>query len=49
MGVKATIYKFEKTDKKTIRGKVKHSRTGACTCRKTERCQHGKNYGKKAK
>lgn len=31
---------------KTIRGKVKHSRTGACTCRRTEKCFHGKNHGR---
>ncbi len=46
MGVKAIVYKFEKTDKKTIRGKVKHTRTGACTCRVGAKCYHGKNYGK---
>jgi hypothetical protein len=38
--------KFDKTDKKTIRGRVKHSRTGACTCRRGRRCYHGKNYGR---
>ena len=37
--------KFDRTDKRTIRGRVKHSRTGACTCRRTEKCYHGKNYG----
>jgi len=37
--------KFEKTDKKTIRGKVKHTRTGACSCRRGQKCYHGKNYG----
>lgn len=45
MGVRAKVYKFEKTDKKTIRGRVKHTRTGACTCRRGRRCFHGKNYG----
>jgi hypothetical protein len=44
MGVKAIVYKFEKTDKKKIRGKVKHSRTGACTCKLGRKCFHGKNY-----
>lgn len=47
MGVKAVVYKFDKTDKKTIRGKVKHSRTGACTCPRGQKCYHGKNYGKR--
>jgi hypothetical protein len=47
VGVKAIVQKFEKTDKAQIRGKVKHSRTGACTCKRTERCFHGKNYGKR--
>lgn len=40
MGVKAKAQKFDKTDKKLIRGKVKHSRTGACTAK--GRCFHGK-------
>lgn len=42
MASKAIIYKFEKTDKKTIRGRVKHSRPRACTCKRTEKCFHGK-------
>jgi hypothetical protein len=44
MASKAVVYKFDKTDKKTIRGRVKHSRTGACTCKRSQRCQHAKNY-----
>jgi len=44
MGVKAVVQKFETVNKRQIRGKVKHSRTGACTCRATEKCFHGKNY-----
>lgn len=41
MGAKALAIKFGQTDKKTIKGKVKHSRTGACTCRRDQRCYHG--------
>jgi hypothetical protein len=43
--MKVLAQKFDKTDKATIRGRVKHTRTGACTCKLTQRCQHGKNYG----
>lgn len=32
--------KFERTNKKNIRGKVKHTRTGACTAK--GKCYHGK-------
>jgi hypothetical protein len=39
---KAIIVAFEKTDKKRIKGRVQHSRTGACTAR--GKCYHGKNY-----
>ena len=49
MGQRAQVYKFDKTDKKTIRGKVKHSRTGQCTCKIGAKCYHGKNYGRSAK
>lgn len=34
--------KFDRIDKRKIRGKVKHTRTGACTCKLTQKCQHGK-------
>lgn len=44
---KVFAQKFERTDKKTIRGRVKHTRTGACTCNRYRRCQHGKNYGRR--
>lgn len=44
MAYKKQAEKFEKTNKKQIRGKVKHSRTGACTCKRNEKCYHGKNY-----
>lgn len=40
MGVKAKVIRFDKTDKKNIKGKVKHSRTGACTAK--GRCYHGR-------
>lgn len=39
MASKALIQHFEKTDKKQIKGKVGHSRTGACTSR--GKCFHG--------
>jgi len=35
---RAQMIKFDKTDKKRIKGKVGHSRTGACTSR--GRCNH---------
>lgn len=44
MGVKAAAQKFETVNKRQIRGQVKHSRTGACTCKRGEKCFHGKNY-----
>lgn len=40
MASKATIYKFGPTDKAKIKGKVAHSRTGACTSK--GKCYHGK-------
>ncbi len=33
------VIKFEKTDKARIKGKVGHTRTGACTAR--GKCYHG--------
>lgn len=39
MASKAKIERFDKTDKKNIKGRVKHSRTGACTSK--GRCNHG--------
>lgn len=41
-GKKVLAIKFLTTDKKNIKGRVKHSRTGACTAK--GRCYHGKNY-----
>lgn len=42
MASKAAIMKFGPQDKSKIKGKVRHTRTGACTCRRDQRCQHGK-------
>jgi hypothetical protein len=39
MGVKAKVQKFETTNKAQIKGKVGHSRTGACNSK--GRCFHG--------
>lgn len=39
MGVKAKIQKFETVNKAQIKGKVGHTRTGACTAE--GRCFHG--------
>lgn len=39
---KILAVKFDKTDKARIRGKVGHTRTGACTAK--GRCFHGKNH-----
>jgi hypothetical protein len=36
------VERFDAVDKKKIKGRVKHTRTGACTCRRTQRCYHGK-------
>jgi hypothetical protein len=36
------VERFDAVNKKLIKGRVKHTRTGACTCRRTERCYHGK-------
>ena len=41
-GYKVLAQKFDRTNKAQIRGRIKHTRTGACTCRLTERCQYGK-------
>ena len=43
MASKAKVQKFETTNKANIKGRVGHTRTGACT-------SHGKcNHGKKQK
>jgi len=34
--------KFDRTDKATIRGRVKHTRTGACSCKRGQKCYHAK-------
>lgn len=40
MPPKGFAQKFDKIDKKSVKGKVKHSRTGACTAK--GKCFHGK-------
>ena len=44
MASKAIVIKFAKQDKASYKGKVGHTRTGACTCRYDQTCQHGRNY-----
>jgi len=39
MAKKVLAIKFDKTDKSRIRGKVGHTRTGACTAK--GKCYHG--------
>lgn len=39
---KILAVKFDAVDKRKIKGKVKHSRTGACTSR--FKCFHGKKH-----
>lgn len=36
------IEKFGPQNKGKVRGKVKHTRTGACTCPGWQKCYHGK-------
>ena len=43
MGYKKQAEKFVKIDKRNVRGKVKHSRTGACTAK--GKCYHGRKKG----
>jgi len=40
MGFKKQAEKFQRIDKKSVRGRVKHTRTGACTAK--GKCFHGK-------
>lgn len=40
MAYKKQAEKFKRIDKRTVRGKVQHSRTGACTSK--GKCFHGK-------
>lgn len=44
MARKILAQKFVAVDKKQIKGKVGHTRTGACTAK--GRCYHGKNHGR---
>lgn len=39
---KVLAVKFDAVNKNQIKGKVKHTRTGACTAK--GRCTHGRNY-----
>ena len=39
MASKAIVQKFDTIDKARIKGKIGHTRTGACTSK--GRCQHG--------
>ncbi len=39
MGKKTTVIKFDTVNKKQIKGKVGHSRSGACTSK--GKCYHG--------
>lgn len=40
MGTKKMAEKFNRLDKRTFKGKVGHTRTGACTAK--GRCFHGR-------
>lgn len=42
MGKKVKVERFDAVDKRQIKGKVGHTRTGACTAK--GRCTHGRNY-----
>ena len=44
MASKATVIKFGPQNKSKIRGKVKHTRTGACTAK--GKCYHGQAHKK---
>lgn len=46
MAYKKQAEKFGPQNKAQIRGRVKHTRTGACTCKRAQKCFHGKNYGR---
>lgn len=42
MPKKVAAVKFATVNKRQIRGKERHSRTGACTAPRGQRCYHGK-------
>lgn len=44
---KVQAVKFDRIDAGRIKGKKSHTRTGACTCRYTEKCFHGNNNPRK--
>lgn len=39
---KILAVKFDRVDQKKVKGKVRHTRTGACTAK--GRCYHGKKH-----
>ena len=43
------MQKFDRIDAKRIKGKRNHTRTGACTCKYTQKCYHGNNNPNKQK
>jgi hypothetical protein len=44
---KVQAIKFDSIDKSRIVGKKGHTRTGACTCRRNQKCYHGSNNPRK--
>lgn len=42
MASRAAVQKFDRINKATVKGKVKHTRTGACTCKLSQKCFHGR-------
>lgn len=44
MAKKVKVERFEAVDKKQIKGRVKHTRTGACTAK--GKCYHGRTHGR---
>lgn len=42
MGSRVKVEKFDRVNKRQIKGRVKHSRTGACTAKLRGKCYHGK-------
>ena len=42
MGTRVKAQKFETINKAQIRGKAKHTRTGACTANRKHKCYHGR-------
>jgi len=42
---KIKVEKFQAVDKALVKGKIKHTRTGACTA--IGRCYHGRKVGRR--